>query len=389
MNDSDLIITINHSDLTLREALPEDSEKLNDFFISIPVRGAIDIKIQREKHFFSFYERIGLPFKTYILENSEKEILGTASFLFRQLQFTARTLKLAQACDLRISSNRKAVLAWPHYFHPLLEKIRIQEKCDGFITSINQTESQAMNAFIRPKLKRAHQPLYALSRSYNLVSIHGFYPFTRSFSPHIKVRPYETHDKENLVKYIKSQLKLIDFIPQNLLTNIHSYIDDSILYSWHQFLIAFDSNNQIIGCVQAISSSLLQDYFPQEYNAQAHNFRQFLKVAQWFRFGRKLTRPFSKTQKLEALQFKLLHFLFADHSEILRSLIYESYRTSKQNEFIVYAYEKDDFSKRPPKGSIYSEIPYGLYAIETNGREILPELTLLNNRPSWLDFIWF
>jgi hypothetical protein len=374
--------------LKLREATPEDSQKLNDFFISIPTKGAIDIKIQREHTFFSFYQRIGLPYKTFILEDGD-EILGTASFLFRNLSFKTKNLRLAQACDLRISPNRKAILSWSNFFDPLLDEIRKKEHCDGFMTSINQTETQAMNAFIRPKLRRAQQPLYSLTRTYNLVSIHGFYPWSSKPNPNIHVRSYISSDKRALTEFLQTQIQNFDFLPAALTEDVQDFIHRSLLYSWSQFLIAFDHEEKIIGCVQPISSSLLQDYLPQEYSDQAHNFRQFLKVAQWLRFGRRLTRPFSRSHKQEALQFRLLHFLCANHSEVLKALIYASYKTSKQNEFIVYAHEKDDFTKRPPLSSIHAEIPYGLYSIENSGREMLPELSLLNNRPAWLDFIWF
>lgn len=379
---------MSESELRLREATPEDSQKLNDFFTSIPTLGSIEVKVQRELHFFSFYQRIGIPYKTYILEDGNT-IVGTASFLFRELQFQARSLRMAQACDLRIAQNRKAIMSWPKYFHPLLEEIRKTEKCDGFMTSINQTETQAMNAFIRPKLRRAHQPLYSLARSYNLVSVHGFYPWASKPSKNIHVRAYQSSDKQRLTDFLATQLPNYDFVPLELRKNIPDFIHRSILYSWSQFLIAFDANEDIIGCVQPISSSLLQDYFPQDYSDQAHNFRQFLKVAQMLRFGRKLTRPFSSSLQQEALHFRLLHFLCANHAEVLKALIFESYKTSKQNEFIIYAHEKEDFTKRPPRGSLFSEMPYGLYSIETAGKEILPEMTLMNNRPTWLDFIWF
>ena len=374
--------------LLLKEANSEDSQKLNEFFASIPTRGEIDVKIQREQHFFSFYQRVGIPYRTYILKDGE-EILGTASFLFRQLAFQNRVLKLAQACDLRISPNRKAILSWSKFFHPLLQQIRETENCDGFITSINQTETQSLNAFIRPKLKRAAQPQYSLSRSYNLVSVHGFYPLMNRPNKNITVRSYVSSDRQALVDYLNATCKKTDFMPENIIKNVAEYIDRSLLYSWSQFLIAFDFENRIVGCVQPISSSLLQDYLPQEYSPQSHNLRQFLKVAQFLGFARRLTRPFSRSQKQEALSFRLLHFLTASHPEVFNALIRACYASSQQNEFLMYAYENSDFKKRPPKGSVFSEIPYGLYSIETEGREILPELSLLNTTPVWLDFIWF
>lgn len=375
-------------ELVLEEATPENSDKLNEFFTSVPLRGEIDVKIQREHSFFSFYQRIGLDYKTFVIKDAD-EVVGTASFLFKNLTFQNRVLKLAQACDLRISSNRKVIMSWSKFFHPILEKLREENHCDGFITSINQTETQAMNAFIRPKIKRAHQPQYSLARSYNLVSIHGFYPFVNPVNKNIKVRPYQSSDKTALVEYLGQICKKTDFMPHELTENPEDYINKSLLYSWSQFLIAFDSTNKIIGCVQPISSSLIQDYLPQDYSSQSHNLRQFLKAAQLLGFGRRLTRPFSRSQKQEALSFRLLHFLSASHPEVFNALVRASYKTSSQNEFLMYAYEVSDYKKRPPKGSIYSEIPYGLYSIETADRDFLPELSLLNTTPVWLDFIWF
>ena len=379
---------MSEENLLLVEAGSEDSQKLNDFFASIPTRGEIDVKIQREQHFFSFYQRVGIPYRTYILKDGD-EILGTASFLFRRLAFQNRVLKLAQACDLRISPNRKAILSWSKFFHPLLAQIRETENCDGFITSINQTETQSLNAFIRPKLKRAAQPQYSLARSYNLVSIHGFYPLINRPNKNITVRAYVSSDRQALVEYLNATSKKTDFMPENLVKNVAEYIDRSLLYSWSQFLIAFDFENKIVGCVQPVSSSLLQDYLPQDYSPQSHNLRQFLKVAQFLGFARRLTRPFSRSHKQEALSFRLLHFLTASHPEVFNALIRACYTSSQQNEFLMYAYEVSDFKKRPPKGSVFSEIPYGLYSIETDGRDILPELSLLNTTPVWLDFIWF
>ena len=184
--------------LRLREAGSGDAKVLNNFFTSIPTLGSIQIKISRENQFFSFYQRLGLPYKTYILED-DQEILGTASFLFRELQFNGKTLKVAQGCDLRISPNRKAVLSWSKFYQPLLEEIRVKENCDAFVTSINHTETQSMNAFIRPRHKRSGQPIYSLSRKYNLVSIHGNYPWQSGLNKNILVRPYNSSDKDQLI----------------------------------------------------------------------------------------------------------------------------------------------------------------------------------------------
>lgn len=374
--------------LKLREATHDDSKVLNTFFTSIPTLGSIAIKVSREDQFFSFYQRLGLPFKTYVLED-KGEIVGTASFLIRELKFKDHVLKIGQGCDLRIASTRKAILSWSKFFQPILEEIRLKENCDAFTTSINHTESASMNAFIRPKIKRPGQPNYSLSRKYNLVSIHGHFPWQTKLNPNILVRPYNSSDKEPLIEFISEHLKKFSFVPVALSENVADYIHRSLLYSWSQFLIAFSKDGKIVGCVQPISSSLLQDYLPQDYDPRAHNFRQFLKVAQLLRWGRKLTRPFSSSHKQQALHFRMLHFFLFDHAEVQKSLLHAAFDTSKQNEFLVYAFEKNDFKKRPPKGSIFAETPYGLYNIETSDRDILHDLSLNNTDPAWLDLVWF
>ncbi len=374
--------------LKIREATSSDSKLLNRFFTSVPISGSIEIKIAREEQFFSFYQRLNLPYKTFILEDGN-EILGTASFLIRELQFKEKTLKVAQACDLRIAPNRKAILTWSKFFLPLIEEIRIAENCDSFITSINHTETQAMNAFIRPKMRRPEQPAYSLSRKYNLISIHGNYPWQSGLNENISVRAYNSSDKDELIQFVSERLKNYCFVPTVLAQDMADYIHRSFLYSWSQFLIAFSKEKKIIGCVQPISSSLLQDYLPQDYNQQAHNFRQFLKVAQWLRIGRRLTKPYSRSKKQEALNFRMLHFFLYDHAEVQKALLQAAFQSSKQNEFLVYAAEKDDYTKLPPKGSIYAEIPYGIYNIETPDRDNLFELGLNNDQPAWLDMIWF
>ena len=72
-----------------------------------------------------------------------------------------------------------------------------------------------------------------------------------------------------------------------------------------------------------------------------------------------------------------------------KALLQAAFATSKQNEFLVYAMEKSDYAKLPPKGSIFAEIPYGLYTIETPDRDVLHDLGLNNDQPAWLDMVWF
>lgn len=379
--------------LKLREATPLDSLELNRFFSSIPVQGFLEIKVRRQVDFFSFFHRLGQKFQTFLLENSKSEILGTASFLFQTRKLGEQLIFTGYGCDLRISPQRKAILSWSDYFLPLIEKIKGEHNLDYLLTSLNLTESQVINAFIRPKVKRSNRPLYELVQKYNLVTIHGFYPFRFSLNDNILVSRFEQKDKEALIVYIQEKLKNYDLIPEELLLDVDRYIQKSLLYSWHQFFIAKDLSGKIVGCVHPLSSSLLQNYFPMSYNQQAHNFRQFLKFVSFFRIGRRLTRPYSRTQKEEALHFKMLHFLFFDHPDIFNSLVNDAYKHTQQNEFLIYAYQPENFQLRPPPGTIHTEIPYALYEMRSPyaDRTLERQKSLKSKIKKWIYFdnMWF
>lgn len=374
--------------ISIREASPLDSPELNRFFSSIPVQGFLDVKIHRQVDFFSLFHRLGQKFKTYVLESKNSEILGTASFLLQHRICDQENLKIAFGCDLRISPQRKAILSWGKYFLPQIKKLSDTENTDHIITSINLTESQVINAFIRPKITRTDRPIYELIQKYNMVTVHGFYPLQFKVNENIFVSKLQINDKERLINYLNIKLKNLELVNADYAADLNEAVQKSLLYSWNQFLVATNSVGDIVGCTHPVSSSLLQDYFPQSYNQQAHNFRQFLKVFSLFGFSRKLTKPFSRTNKEQTLNFKMLHFLFFEHPDVLNSLIQQTYKSSKNNEFLIYAYQPENFVYRPPRGTIHTEIPQALYEIKH------PENTQTNLKSKihkfiFLDGFWF
>lgn len=355
--------------IVLRESTPADSEKLGTFFYEIPTQALLDVKIRRQIDFFSLYRRLQQKFHNYILEETNafnnNEILGTASFLLQNTKVGKQALKTAYACDLRISHQRKAILNWSRHFLPQLQKLITTEKVDHFITSINLDSSQVINAFIRTKQKRSNKPFYELIRKFNLVSIHGFYPLLFKINPFIKVDFLEKQDHAKFIRFLSEKLQTLDLVPAAMTEDLEQFIYESLIYSFRNFVVARDAKDNIVGVCYPLSSSLLQDYFPQSYNQQADNFRQFLKFASFFRVGRKLTRPFSRTQKEQTLNFQFLHFLFFEHPEVFQAMVKFTYNQSRQNEFLIYTYEQSMYTHRPPIGTIHTESPYALYEIRT------------------------
>lgn len=381
--------------IVLRESTPADSDKLGKFFYEIPTQGLLDIKIKRQVDFFSFYRRLRQKFYNYVLEQTNdfqnNEILGTASFLIQDTKVEKKNIKTAYACDLRISTQRKAILNWTRHFLPQLKSLISKEKVDHFITSISLDSSQVINAFIRTKQKRSTKPLYELIRKFNLVTIHGFYPLRFKINPFIKVSFLEKQDQKKLIRFLSEKLESLDLVPSAMSENLENFVHESLLYSFRNFIVARDAKDNIVGVCYPLSSSLLQDYFPQAYNQQANNFRQFLKFASFFRVARKLTRPFSRTQKDQTLNFQFLHFLFFEHPEVFQSMVKYAYDQSQQNEFLVYNYEPSMYTYRPPIGTIHSESPYALYEIRTPESIDAGELPLRAklSKNIWLDGFLF
>ena len=387
------------ADVILRIAQEKDSITLNDFFSAIPVQGDLEMKVRRQDNFFSFYNRLGYPFRSVVLEQIKKqekgsaqpEVLGTATFIFQRRYLKTFEIKIAFACDLRISSQRQAILNWSQHFTPQLENLKTGDQVEHVLTSINLSDLQLVNTFLRPRIRRGQRPLYELITKFNLVSIHGFYPFKLDLNKNITASRAQNVDRPQLIKYLRKKFLEFDLVPSEYMNDFEKTIQSSLLYMWNQFIIAKDLDGEIVGCVYPLASTLLQDYFPQNYTSQANNFRQFLKLASLLRFGRKLTKPFSSTQKDETLNFRLLHFFFFDHPEVMKVLLNAAYEDSRQNEFLVYAYQDNQFSYRPPKGSIEVSFPYALYEIKNADPRLNsdPSLKRKVGFPLFLDHFWF
>lgn len=383
------------AEVVLREAEIKDSVNLNEFFSTIPLQGDLEMKIKRQDDFFSFYNRLGYPFRTMLLEQDKEldrpEILGTATFMFQRRYLKTFEIKLAYACDLRISSQRQAILNWSQHFTPQLGKLKIEDHVEHVLTAINLSDNQLVNTFLRPRIRRGQRPLYELITKFNLVSVHGFYPLKISLNKNVFAARAQNTDRPYLIKFLRKKFLDFDLVPSEYMNDFEKTIQSSLLYIWNQFIVAKNLDGEIVGCVYPLASTLLQDYFPQNYTSQANNFRQFLKLSSLLRFGRKLTKPFSRSQKDETLNFRLLHFFFFDHPEVMKSLLVSAYEDSRQNEFLVYAYQDNQFAYRPPKGSIEVSFPYALYEIKNPDPRLNsdPPLKRKVGFPLFLDHFWF
>lgn len=339
------------------EATPLDSNRLKDFFGSSILPGRIDLRIERHTDFFDPYRLQSDNYKTYILENSQKEIHGCATLIFRQGMINEEPQTIGFARDLRISKNRQALTQWPQHFLPILEKEMEENNCQYFFSVIGQTERESYNAFIRPKAFRKSMPRYYMLRKFQVISIHGYLPFI--FTPLKTIfleQGTETICKE-LVEYLNSKSRKRPLAPIHTAEKFYQEIQSWPGLQMEDFIIARDRSGKIVGCCAPWSSSQIETLFVENYGGLAGSMRRLFSAGSTIG----LTRPLAKPR--HPLQMSYLTHLFADNPDIFLSLLHRAWHASESSQTLVYPHFSGDYQTLPHPTFIHTKTPYAIYTL--------------------------
>ncbi|MGZ3771618.1 MAG: hypothetical protein ACXVCR_17585, partial [Bdellovibrio sp.] len=334
--------------MKLEIATPEDSKALAEFHKSFPVRGLVEVKIDRYENYFAPYSIQSDKYLTYKLTGNENKIEGAASFVVRDVLLENKIQPVVYGRDLRISPNRRAILEWTQHFLPVMEEIFQTFGCKYMFTTMSMSDVQALNAFVRPRAMKRPLPRYYLFRRFNMVSVHGRFPWAQNPLTHLRIRHGSEGNVDALIDYIVIKSKQKDLAT---VWDHQSFYDKLVRWKGlklEDFLIAFDKNDNIVGCCAPWSSSGLQDFIPLEYSLRAHNFRQFLKFGKMLGWTRTLTKPYSRLKVEASFNFKYLNFLFADNGDIFESLLWKAFDEAEENEFLVYNQQRTEYIYRRP-----------------------------------------
>lgn len=350
--------------MKLELAQGHDSSELNAFFKSFPSDGPIDLKMDRPRDFFLRYSVESDQYLTYTMRDEKtKSLEGFATFIIKNLLVNQQEVTVAFARDLRISQNRKAILSWGQHVLPVMQEIEKTMGAKIFFSILNMNEVKALNTFLRPRDDRRELPRYYLYRRFNIVSLHGRFPWSQNPLPTMKIRRASARNWDAVANYIinKSKNKNLSstWSPEKLSEQMERWrgLDVS------DFLVAFDRNDNVVGCVAPWSSGGIEEFIPMSYGLRAHNFRQFLKFGRWLGWTRALTKPYSRLKVEAPLNFRYLCFLNANNEDIFQSLLHASFDEARENEFLVYLQMKSDLTLRRPLDWISAQSAYGLYAM--------------------------
>jgi hypothetical protein len=340
-----------------------DAKSLAKYFKQFSLPGPVDLRIHRGQDYFKPYDCQSDQHLTYILKD-KSEILGVASFIIKEVLLEGHIQKVALGRDLRISPQRKAVVGWTEHFLPVMEDLQKTLHVKHFFATLNLFEVKTLNAFVRPRKISRPLPRFSLYRRFNLITLHGQFPFlSKNPLPHLRiVRGSKAHE-DALVSFVNKKSRQMnlsddftpDFFYQKMLRWPGLNLSD--------FLIAFDSQENIVGCTAPWSSEGIQDYIPHRYSLKAHNFRQFLKFGSLFGWTRRLTKPLRRTRRELPFKFKQLLFLHSNNADIFEALLWRAYEESREDEFLAYLQLRSNQTFRRPSTWVTSKTPYGLYAL--------------------------
>lgn len=349
-----------------------DSEKLKEFLKKYPIPGSVEVCIERQGDYFAQYELQSQQHETYILKDrNNKEIQGTATILFRQGQIEGKQETIGFASDLRISSSRKAIVSWTQHFRPLMEDAMAQAKARFMFSILPTKDALIQNTLVRPRAQRRHLPLYRLVRRFDVVSLHGHWPFFYDKLTTIQIKPAELNDLEAIAAYLRSKSHhrplSFDYTAELLSHRIQNWPGLQI----SSFLLARDKRGNIRGCVAPWTNDSVQRLQIQRYGGFAHTARGALKFGAAFKFTTPLPQPGGY------YKFQCLTHLNADNPDIFDVLLEEAWHRRPVDHTLVYTHFHRLPMTMPPNQFFYSKTPLALFVV-TPGEEELP-FELLNN----------
>jgi hypothetical protein len=342
------------------------SEELTSYLSNSVLPGTIDLMVQRPNGFYAPYRIQSNHYDTYVLRDKDKSIRGMASIIYRQARIENSPTVVGYATDLRLSWTRDSLRFWSKNFLLALEESRKNHGAQLIYSVVSQAQSHAYNMLFRPRNIRRHYPRYFLIRRFDIVTIHGRWPWAPAAIQGIRIYKAEANDLEELAEYLetKSRPRPLSafYTPQKLTASLERWPGLSI----ENFILARTSTGKIIGCVAPWDSSQIQRYIPMQYNGLSQSLDTFLKLTSWSGW----TRPLSPIG--QALNFSFLTHFHADNPDIVDRLIEESLRQCDSRQFVTFAHFEDDLLFRPPKHYILGRVPFALYAIIPPGDQ-LPE----------------
>lgn len=343
--------------MKITRATPNDTEALSNFFAQQVLHGPVDVKLTRPGNFFDQYRLHSDDYDVFVLRNNAGEVNGMAAILYRNAFINGEVTRIGYATDLRIAPTREAILTWTKHFLPVLQDVLHEKKCQYFFSVVVPQDSRAYNALVRPRSSRRSIPRFYMLGRFELVTVIGRTPWARKPLDTIEIKKAEKEDLDALIAYLdrKSRERTLSYIYNKDL--IQNRIQNWPGFGIESYMIAKDSEGNIIGCVAPWDSYEVQHMTIVEYHGFSKTLKRWMDMASFVG----LTQRMPKAG--EALNYSYLTHLYADNPDIFYSLLYESYELAKPTKSLVYAHFVSNLVTLPPRTFISTTFPLAVYSL--------------------------
>ncbi|MCB0348543.1 MAG: hypothetical protein KDD37_06885 [Bdellovibrionales bacterium] len=350
--------------MRIEYATAKDDALLKYFFEQEIINGAIDYKVLRPAGFFAHSAQNYDETSVLKLTNEQNEIHGLVSINTRDALISEWS-RLGWITDLRLSSNRKAIVYWFENFLEEIQKIKTEKHLDHLFTFINKTNIGTLNAFIRPRNLRPNLPRFHLISNFYRTSIFCKVPSLTIPLQSVRIRSLDMNNIEALANYLqkKKEGRLLAYrysatLLKERLERWHNFTEEN-------FLIAYDSKGNIVGCAAPWNAKETQQYHIVSYSDFYQSMQALLKIPSSMGLTKNLPSAGSTAD------FYFLTHLAADNPYIFHRLLSESLEFCKPEQYIIYSSFEGDHMMRPPKDFIHIKQKFGLYLV-LNPEDNLP-----------------
>lgn len=331
-------------------AQPKDNEPLIKFLQQSPVPGLVDLSIARQDSFFKIYDIQSKDYDTFIIKDENDNVHGVFTLLFREAMIDDVPQIIGYTTDLRLGVQREALVTWARNFLPLMQESMHKRSCKYMFSILSSGQS-----FLKARAVDRQIPRYQLLRRFDIVTINGRIPYLTGPLPTLKVRAGQKKDLDALAGFIRLKSK-----GRPLAYSFAGNEFEKMIYAWpgfdiSNFLIAFDSLDNIVGCVAPWDSSLLQKYYVINYHGSIVGYRKIFYMGSLLGISRQLPA------KNRPLNFKFLSHLYVNNHDIFQTLLYHAYKQCRKKEFLTYVQFEGDIILSVPKYFISWSAPFGLY----------------------------
>jgi len=353
------------------KATSDNEEEISQFYSSQVLHGPLDLKASRPKNFFLQYELQGQEYDVYLLRDSKNQIAGLASIVFKEAYLHREKVRVGYCSDLRIAPTREAVLTWTKHFLPILHEGMESKKCDYYFSVVAPQESRAFNALVRPRSSRRSIPRFYMLSRFEMINILGRWPWAPKPLDTLVLKKGDASHLDALLEYLvqKSQVRTLStvYTKDLLLQRFNSWPG----FSYESFILAFDYQNNIVGCTAPWDNFEVQHYQVDAYKGLM---KTLYSAAQ---FGSYLGLTQRLPKEGEYLNFAYLTHLYADNPDIFYNLVYEAQEQNHPHKSLLYPYFHNDLTTLPPKGFISVAFPLAVYSILPPEKP-LPEFLRIN-----------